>query len=296
MTSEVQQTGRNRRITTSNKYSKVCTFTGIVRVRVWRTREKTNALVLQSEDLHEVADLSVLGDRFGRRVAHVEHLSTQGEHAVVVAAHDAEARHRECLGAVALRQDQRAERRVLAAWTPESSLYALKLTSLSLNLQYEITRTRVVGVVELRDAFEFGGLALRALRVHLLHRTKIDPSDHLIHDAHLRDLLHELVADFALGAELLHLQRERLLRLRVERRVLDETLDEEPQVVLHLEMTQRKYSIIRGYLDILDIRHKLSRAVRYVEYHQVIQTCAGEMRPDSFPAFFLTISSSFLHI
>ena len=49
-------------------------------------------------------------------------------------------------------------------------------------------------------------------------------------------LLEELVAEGAGGAEALLLQRHVLLGLRVEGGVLDQTVHEQPQVVLHLDI------------------------------------------------------------
>ena len=49
-------------------------------------------------------------------------------------------------------------------------------------------------------------------------------------------LLDELVAEGAGGAEALLLQGHVLLGLRVEGGVLDQTVDKQPQVVLHLDI------------------------------------------------------------
>ena len=53
-------------------------------------------------------------------------------------------------------------------------------------------------------------------------------------DAALGGLIVELVGHLGGAAEGLGLQRHRLLRLRVERRVLDQAVDEHPQVAAHL--------------------------------------------------------------
>eukprot|EP00962_Isochrysis_galbana_P036430 scaffold12591_cov102-Isochrysis_galbana.AAC.6 len=64
--------------------------------------------LLQPEDLLELRDLLVVHDGGVRRVAHVEQLTAQREDAVVVPADDRQAGHRQCLGRVALGDDERA--------------------------------------------------------------------------------------------------------------------------------------------------------------------------------------------
>ena len=95
--------------------------------------------LLQAQDSLEVLDLLVLHDLLVIGVARVGHLATEGEHAVAVAADDGEPRHRQCLGRVSFRQNERAVHGVFGAG--------------------------VVGVFELRDASDTSSL----LAVRLLH-------------------------------------------------------------------------------------------------------------------------------
>ena len=159
----------------------------------------------QAEDLLERGDLGVGLDLGRGRVAHVEQLAAQREHAVDVAPDLGQPRDGHRLGRVALGQDERAQVRVLGP--------------------------RAVGVVELRhdDPVLFFAVGLGQLLV--VH--ELGELEHAVHQPRLGHLLDEVVGQRALGAELGLRRRERLLGLRVEARVDDGRVDEEEQVVAH---------------------------------------------------------------
>jgi len=64
--------------------------------------------LLEAHDLLDGLDLGVVEERLAARLAHVEQLAAQREHAVVVAPDDGEARHGERLRRVSLGEDERA--------------------------------------------------------------------------------------------------------------------------------------------------------------------------------------------
>ena len=164
--------------------------------------------VLQAQDLLDVLDLGVAGHGRRRRVAHVEQLAAQREHAEAVAAGDRQPADHERLGRVALGQDQRAVLRVAPAG--------------------------VVGVHQLGqadDARPLGPVRLLERAVLLERRER----QHALGDARVGDLPDELLGEVALGAERARPQRQRLLGLRVEGRVLDHRVDEHAQVGLDHE-------------------------------------------------------------
>lgn len=94
--------------------------------------------VLEAEDLLDVRDLLVVGDLLGRGITCVEELSSKREYSVAVAADNAQARDRQRLGRVSLRQD-------------EGTVLAVALVA------------SVVGVAELLDAHK--ALLLLAARL-----------------------------------------------------------------------------------------------------------------------------------
>mmetsp|Transcript_726 Transcript_726/g.1936 ORF Transcript_726/g.1936 Transcript_726/m.1936 type:complete len:224 (+) Transcript_726:1936-2607(+) len=95
----------------------------------------------EAEDLDNAHDLLVLGHLLLGDIPHVEQLPAQREHTVPVAPDHGEACHRQGLGAVPLRQDERTLAGVLAAG--------------------------IVGVLQLRDTQH--PLALRARLAHPVH-------------------------------------------------------------------------------------------------------------------------------
>lgn len=64
--------------------------------------------MLQTHDLLDRLDLGIVHEVLARRLAHVEELSPQWEHAVVVPTNDRESRDGESLGGVSLGEDERA--------------------------------------------------------------------------------------------------------------------------------------------------------------------------------------------
>ncbi len=103
--------------------------------------------LLKAQDGLEVLDLLVLHNLLVIGVARVSHLATEGEHAVAVAADDGKPRHRQCLGRVSLRQNERAVHCVF--------------------------RAGIVGVFELGDAGDAPSLfAIRLLHVLSLPHTQ----------------------------------------------------------------------------------------------------------------------------
>ena len=91
----------------------------------------------------------------------------------------------------------------------------------------------MVGVVELGDARQLDLLGA-ALALELLALLELGEGEDGIDDAGLLDGLEELGGQLAGGAEGLGAGGEGLLRLGVEGRVLDKTVDEDADVVLDL--------------------------------------------------------------
>ena len=74
----------------------------------------------------------------------------------------------------------------------------------------------------------------------MLLLSTITPHQHLIHSIARGGgtFLHKLLAELRLRTEFTRGERELLLRLTVERRVLNERIDEQPHVVLNLRRLQ----------------------------------------------------------
>ena len=182
--------------------------------------------VAQTENLLDVRDLGVVHDLVVRRVAHVQELAAQREDAVAVAADHGEAGDGERLGGVALGEDQSAVLGVAPAG--------------------------VVGVVQLGNAGE-PRLLGAILLLELLALLERGPGQDLLHHSAAHHLLDARVARRVLGPEVARARVERLLGLRVKRRVLDERVDEYPEVVLDV----RRLEVLAALLLLLDLLQQL---------------------------------------
>jgi len=140
-------------------------------------------------------------------LADVEGLTLEGEDTVEVAADNGEPGHGKGLGRVSLGDD-------------EGTVLGLDASS-------------VVGVVELGNSDELDLLGT-TLPLELLSHLELGKSEDVLDDSRLVNLLEELGVKLALGAEGLGASSEAVLRLRVEGGVLNETVDEDAQVVLDL--------------------------------------------------------------
>ena len=87
--------------------------------------------------------------------SYIEQLTTQRKDAIVVASDDAEPGHSQSLGRVSLCEDEGTVQRVL--------------------------RTRVIGIVKLGDALQFGVLGAVAFLVHLLLGFELEPAQDGLH-------------------------------------------------------------------------------------------------------------------
>lgn len=166
-------------------------------------------VVLQTQNLLDVLDFLVLHDLVVACLTDVEELTTKREDAEsVTALNCTDAGHCHRLGGVSFRQDQSALARVAA--------------------------TRPVCVIKLGDSPDTGTLRSVGL-LHGLVLLELGESEDILDDAGLGDLLDKLLRQLALGAESRRLKSKGLLRLGVERRVLNQRVHEDPHVALDLE-------------------------------------------------------------
>mmetsp|Transcript_98086 Transcript_98086/g.245796 ORF Transcript_98086/g.245796 Transcript_98086/m.245796 type:complete len:390 (+) Transcript_98086:1753-2922(+) len=199
---------------------------------------------IQAHDFDDVLDLLIGHHLLQRRIAHVEHLASEREHAVLVAADDAQPCHRQGLGGVALGQDERALRRVFAPG--------------------------VVGVLQLWHPSQPRHLAGVGLQLLAQIKFGLREGCHQdkVYDAAIGNVVKKLVRQFALGAEFRRLRHQGLLRLRVEGRILDEAPDEDPQVgadVVWPDVHASLHLFLCLRLDLLKDRlHDLVRDMRHV--------------------------------
>jgi len=162
---------------------------------------------LEAHDVDDVLDLIVGHNLLVVGLADVEGLTLEGEDTVEVAADNGEPGHGKGLGRVSLGDD-------------EGTVLGLDASS-------------VVGVVELGNSDELDLLGT-TLPLELLSHLELGKSEDVLDDSRLVNLLEELGVKLALGAEGLGASSEAVLRLRVEGGVLNETVDEDAQVVLDL--------------------------------------------------------------
>mmetsp|Transcript_21785 Transcript_21785/g.70449 ORF Transcript_21785/g.70449 Transcript_21785/m.70449 type:complete len:389 (+) Transcript_21785:694-1860(+) len=165
-------------------------------------------LEAQAHDLEKFLNLLILGHLLKVCSPHVQKLTLQWVDTIPLPADDAQAGHRQRLGGVPLREDQRALGRGHTAG--------------------------VRGILELGDHEELPRDRRRADLLYSLRLPGLGPVEDHLHDAAAQDLGLDRLFDLAQGPELGRLRRQRLLRLRVEGRVLNQAIHEDPQMLLHV--------------------------------------------------------------
>ena len=170
------------------------------RVCVLLARHQTHNL-LQLRNLLRLLHLGV------RRVLHIQHLALERIHAKVLALFLRQTRQCHRLRRITLGQDQRALGRLCSA--------------------------RIHCIVQLRNARNARLFLAVRLAVVLRILGRLCLQDRL-HHAQFRDhLLQRLLREFRTGPEGGHLRSQRLLGLRRETGVLDQTHDEHTQMIPH---------------------------------------------------------------
>mmetsp|Transcript_59322 Transcript_59322/g.130245 ORF Transcript_59322/g.130245 Transcript_59322/m.130245 type:complete len:308 (+) Transcript_59322:2227-3150(+) len=165
---------------------------------------------VQPDDFDEVLNFLVGHHLLQRSIAHVEHLSTKWENAPLITSDDAKSGNGQRLGRVALRQNQ--------------GTFAGELP------------TCIIRILQLRDARQsshatsIGLQFLSQVNFGLGHGGHQDE----VHHPTTGDLTEELLRKFTARPKFGLLGRQGLLCLRVKSRILDQTLDEDPNVVSHM--------------------------------------------------------------
>lgn len=160
-----------------------------------------------SNNLAEVLNLWIVAHLLDGCLSNIQKLTPERKHAVFVAADDLDSGECQCFGGVSLGQDD-----------------GTVLTFFS---------TGVVGIFEFWDAEQLVLLPASSevlSHLGLLFRSR-DLHDE-INDTRVENLLHEGIRQLNLTSEVVSLCVERLLRLRVEGRILNLSINEHPQVVL----------------------------------------------------------------
>ena len=203
--------------------------------------------VLQAQNLLDMLDLDVLNDLVVSGFPYVEQLASEREDAVVIPTDNSQARHSKGFGGVSFCEDQGAAFSVAAA--------------------------SIVGVLELHNTGDTAKCSDPGLiRITTItYRLRFAPSDFLriwscLNFAQFKTLsmmpdfetgkgdqgsvkydkkirvtfLHELLRQVAFAAKCRAFQRQAFFCLRVEGRILDEGVDEDPHVALDLKWLDRR--------------------------------------------------------
>mmetsp|Transcript_13832 Transcript_13832/g.34094 ORF Transcript_13832/g.34094 Transcript_13832/m.34094 type:complete len:794 (+) Transcript_13832:3553-5934(+) len=193
----------------------------------------------QAHDLQDSLNLGVLQQRSVRSLANVEQFTAQGKHAIEIATDHGETGDRKRLRGVSFRENQRALRRFFS--------------------------TRLVRVFEFRNS-ENSHLVARTLQfspqIHLF--LGLGPVDDHINHARFLNVFDECVREFALRSELRRLSLQRLLRLRIKRRILHQAIYEYPQVLFYVRRFDRHPLLVSRLRFFQQNLHELLRHVRDV--------------------------------
>mmetsp|Transcript_34615 Transcript_34615/g.112611 ORF Transcript_34615/g.112611 Transcript_34615/m.112611 type:complete len:515 (-) Transcript_34615:404-1948(-) len=222
---------------------------------------------VKCHDLHELLNLPVFHHLLDGEVAHIPQLTAQREHAVGVASDHGQTCHCEGLGRISLREDEGAARTFL--------------------------RAGFVGVLELRDAEEpllHAEVALVEVLCELALAHRFRPLLQGIQKTALQHLVDEVLGELALGAEAFPLARQRLFGLRVEGRVLNEAVHEDPEVAFHMlrlhgQAPLHLPSLLHDSMhdlvaDMVDVRATAGRVDRIDETHLLEAAAVSESDGD----------------
>jgi len=168
--------------------------------------------MLKTHNLLNVLDLIIVHDLLVSSIADIQQLTLEWEDTVVITANNTETTHGKSLGGITLSED-------------EGTLGG-------------ISATGIVGVVKLDNAIDTP-LLLTIILFELSIRLELCPVEDVISDTTVDDGLHSLLAQFTGRTEFLYLRVHAFFRLRVEGRVLNETIDENAHLVLDVHGLHR---------------------------------------------------------
>mmetsp|Transcript_129065 Transcript_129065/g.413559 ORF Transcript_129065/g.413559 Transcript_129065/m.413559 type:complete len:250 (+) Transcript_129065:2318-3067(+) len=193
------------------------------------------SLQIQAHDLDDVLDLCVVRCLLEAGVSNVERLSSQREDAKPISTDDAETSNCKCLSTVSLRQDERA-------------LIGLFASSM-------------IRILQLGNAKDPGHLFPCRLHflAHVYGLLRLGPLKNRVDNAGGEHRLDCLFGNFAFRPELGRLQGHCLLRLRVEGRIHNQAIHEDPKVVADMKRLDLHATLVLRVRTLLDGVDKLVR-------------------------------------